>query len=111
MYKGVVIKESLANPDILSGFKVLRTETTDDSEWHIYWVEADERGLESIKDNIADNRWYAHFADGGLGIVVFKDKIFRMDTKDKNTWAEAVEYGKSIGIPSEQMDFEFGELA
>jgi len=109
MYKGVVIKESLKNPDILSKFEIFKTETTD-SGWHILWVETDDDGLTAIKDNIADNKWYANFANGNAGLVIFKDKTFRMDADDRATWNAAKDYGRLIGIPEEQLDFEFGEL-
>ena len=38
-------------------------------------------------------------------IVIFKNKIFNIKYSDKKTWSEAVAYGKSIGIPEEQLDF------
>lgn len=37
--------------------------------------------------------------------VIFKNKIFEIKFSDKSTWNEAVAYGKSIGIPDEQLDF------
>ena len=110
MYKGVVIKESLKNPGILSKFKTFKTETTENSEWHILWIETDEDGLTAIQDNITDNKWYANFAAGKTGLVIFKDKIFKMDTGDRKTWDAAINYGKSIGISEKQLDFEFSEL-
>ena len=109
MYKGVVIKESLKNPGILSKFKIFKTETTG-SGWHILWVETDDDGLTAIKDNIIDNKWYAHFAEGKTSLVVFKDKIFKMNADDRTTWKAAKDHGRLIGIPEEQLDFEFSEL-
>lgn len=38
-------------------------------------------------------------------MVVFKDKTFEIDYDDKETWKEAVDYGLSLGIPAEQLDF------
>ena len=37
--------------------------------------------------------------------VVFKDKIFTIKHSDKSTRKDVVEYGKSVGIPEEQLDF------
>jgi hypothetical protein len=109
MYKGVVIKESLKNPGILADFKTLKIQT--DEDWHIYWVMADEKALALVQENMAAGPWYAHFANGVRGAVVFKDRIFRVDAADKSTWGAAIGYGISIGIPPEQMDFNFCELA
>ena len=106
-WTGMIIMESLKNPDILSGFKVVDIRTDDD--WHIYTVQVDRAGLETVRDNLVDN-YYAHFKSGRAGAVVFKDRAFEMSVADKSTWAPAIEYGISIGVPAEQMDFEFDEL-
>ena len=37
--------------------------------------------------------------------VIFKNKVFTIKFSDKSTWSEAISYGKSIGIPEEQLDF------
>ena len=36
---------------------------------------------------------------------MFNKKIFRVST-DENSWKELIEYGKSLGIPEEQLDFK-----
>ncbi len=46
-----------------------------------------------------------HFWDNRNIIVAFKDKIFEIDYDDKGTWKNAIDYGISIGIPKEQLDF------
>src|SRR3989441_11498710 len=38
-------------------------------------------------------------------VAVFRGKKFEFKSRDKSTWNEAVEYGKSVGIPEEQLDF------
>jgi hypothetical protein len=40
------------------------------------------------------------------GYIVFKDKSFNIKYSDKNTWTDAINYGKSKGIPEEQLDFK-----
>jgi len=108
MYKGIVIKESLINPNILSDFKTFKTVVDDD--WHLLWVEVDDKGLETIKNNLIDPSWYAHFASGNTGFVIFKDKTFEMNIDDRQTWLDAKKHGKSVGIPDEQLDFEFSDF-
>ena len=48
-----------------------------------------------------------HFWEPGKDevLVVFKSKTFDIKHSDKSTWSEAMAYGKSIGIPEEQLDF------
>ncbi len=49
--------------------------------------------------------WYAHFWKDQRLVVVFRGEKFEFKSRDKSTWKEAVEYGKSVGIPEEQLDF------
>lgn len=109
MYTGIIIKESLNNPDILSKFTILKTEL--DDNWNLLWVRIDEADLNLIQNNLIDKKYYSHFVDGNTGVVIFKDKIFKMNANDRNTWIDAINYGKSIGVPDEQLDFEFDSLA
>ena len=110
MYKGVIIKQSLKNPSILDGFEVLDIDPArNQGDWDIFTVRLDRAGLESVKENLVDN-YYAHFAGGNSGIVVFKDRIFEMNRADRQTWIAAIDYGREIGIPDEQLDFEFDSL-
>ena len=37
--------------------------------------------------------------------ILFKGKRFEIKFSDKSTWKDAVNYGLSIGIPAEQLDF------
>lgn len=48
-----------------------------------------------------------HFWEPGKDevLAVFKNKTFDIKHSDKSTWSGAVEHGKSIGIPEEQLDF------
>jgi hypothetical protein len=49
--------------------------------------------------------WYAHFWREDTVIVVYHDRIFKLDRDDRSTWQEAIEHGKAQGIPEEQLDF------
>ena len=75
--------------------------------WILYKVEVSqeklERTISRLQKNINDG-FYFHFYKGSELIVVFKRKIFRIST-NKSTWKEAIEYGKSLGIPEKQLDF------
>ena len=63
-----------------------------------------ERSVQEIQKNMKGG-FYSHiYSKDGKLIVIFKKKIIRMES-DKSTWKEAVEYGKSIGIPEGQLDF------
>jgi len=114
MYKGIIIAESLEEPSIINEFKVYRAEISEEEEniinenrkarWHLYWVEVNKEQIDLVMRGIKQG-WYAHFWKGKDMIVVFKDKKFNINFDDKSTWKEAVEYGKSLGIKEEQLDF------
>jgi hypothetical protein len=49
--------------------------------------------------------YYAHFYRDEELIVVFPRKIFRI-TPNRETWTRAVDYGKSLRIPEQELDFK-----
>ena len=113
-WKGVIISESLGEPSLLNEFDVYkariskREELVDDrgnkGRWHFYWVYATDEQIEAISHQIKRG-WYAHFWKGQKLLAVFLSKKFEFRAKDRATWKDAIEYGKSIGIPEEQLDF------
>lgn len=110
-YKGVVIRESLVDPSVLDMVAVLsiRTEANQDNPagtWHCYTVQVSLEEIEKLQSSLKrKGGWYMHFWKNRDMIVVFRDKLFRIDYEDKSTWKDAVEYGRSVGIPDEQLDF------
>lgn len=73
--------------------------------WHLYKVEIDGDDIEGLAGQLRQEKWYMHFWSGDDVAVVFPAKVFRLKYSDKSTWMDAVEYGRSIGIPDEQLDF------
>ena len=113
-WKGVIISESLVEPSLINEFDVYkvriskRDELVDEKggkgRWHLYWVRATDRQIKSVSRQIKRG-WYAHFWKSQELIAVFRRKKFEFVAKDKSTWKKAIEYGKSVGIPEEQLDF------
>jgi hypothetical protein len=54
---------------------------------------------------IKPNKYYIHFWKDSDMAVIFRDKIFRYNIDDKSTQNKVVEYGLTLGIPIEQLDF------
>jgi len=107
-YKGIIVEESLENNRIINDIKVVKVEISleeDPSErWHIYTVEVSKEQIEKLSKNIKQ-KWYMHFWKNKNIIAIFKNKIFEFNFDDKSSWNPAVEYGLSVGIPKEQLDF------
>lgn len=110
-YKGIIIEESLSNSSVLEEIKVISERTEPDQDnpnetWHIYTVEVTRDMIEKLQTYLKrEDGWYMHFWKERNIIVVFRDKMFEINYDDKETWKEAVDYGLSMGVPREQLDF------
>lgn len=108
-YFGTIIEESLEDNRILNeieiiSFRISKDENPDD-RWHLYKAKVSREDIEKLSKYIRPGKWYMHFWEGSDVIAVFKDKTFEFNHADKTTWREAVAYGRSQGIPEEQLDF------
>ena len=52
----------------------------------------------------SDKPYYSHFYNDEEMIVIFKDKVFKIKPHI-STWTPIIDYGKTLGIPKEQLDF------
>lgn len=114
IYKGVLIAEGLDDPKVINDLSVYKAIITDDTmaidydgnigRWHIYYVKISKKEIDELQKHLLYG-WYAHFWRGNTIIVVYNDKQFKIKKNDKSTWQEAVSYGKSQGIPENELDF------
>lgn len=108
-YKGTIVQESLFDDRCLNDFEIIgfRVTKEDDPQnrWHLFTVFASEENLEKVAANLKPEKWYAHFWNGDDVIAIFPNKTFSFKHSDKSTWSEAIEHGRNLGIPEEQLDF------
>jgi hypothetical protein len=120
-YKGVIIEESLENKEVLKKVKIISTkieQVTDKhktpwlSQWTLHTVEVLENKAGEIAEEISQSldsdhggSWYADFKNDTHAYIIFRDKIFYIDRKNKEQHDEAKRYGISLGIPEYQVDF------
>ncbi len=100
-YKGVVVKESLTDPNVLKNFQVtghVITGAPGDS-WDLVSVMASLEDIQKLSLFIKDGPWYANFWNADQEVIAYKDNIF----KDVD---EARQYGLSVGVPPEQLSFK-----
>jgi hypothetical protein len=50
--------------------------------------------------------WYSHFNVNGETFVVYAGRVFRYASGDKAGRAEAEEYGRLVGVPDSQLDWD-----
>ncbi len=105
MYKGTIIENSLNNKDILK--KVRINKTWKDGDWILHSISLDEDQIPELSNSLDNGPWYIHLWYQGKDDVkvIYKDKVFDIKFSDKSTWTDAVEHGKTLGIPEEQLDF------
>ena len=118
-YKGVIIEESLENKNILKDVKILETKVEEVVEehktpwikqWTLHTVEISENQAGSVAEKISkaldsEHNWYADFKNDNHHYIIFRDKVFYIDRKNKEQHDEAKRYGISLGIPEYQVDF------
>ncbi len=105
MLKGTIIENSLLDKSILSRVQTHSIQHIDD--WILHDVSVDESLIPELAKSLAEGPWYIHLWEPGKDdvTVIFKHKIFTIKFSDRFTWTDAVAYGRSIGIPDEQLDF------
>lgn len=68
------------------------------------YLKVSEEDINKLAKNIKP-KWYMHFWEGRTVIAIFKDKKFEFDYDNKSEWIPVIDYGLSLGIPKEQLDF------
>jgi len=107
-YIGIVVEESLDDNRILNELDIKKIHISGHrnpkDRWHMYEVNLSIKEIYEVSKHITEN-WYMHFWKEADIIAIFKDKTFEFNYENKETWKEVLEYGRSIGIPEEQLDF------
>ena len=120
-YRGILIEESLEDRGVLNRLKIIETKISQVTprhktpwlkQWTLDTVEIDEALIESVSKTISlaidrEHRgsWFADFLNDKNHYVIFYNKVFLIDRRNKSNYDEAVKYGLSIGIPAHQLDF------
>ena len=105
MLKGTIIENSLADKKILKTLQIDKTWNAGD--WILHSIRINKSRIKELSESLKNEPWYIHLWESGKDdvTVIFKNKIFTIKFSDKSTWTDAVAYGKSLGIPAEQLDF------
>ncbi|QFZ18491.1 hypothetical protein [Saccharothrix syringae] len=119
MITGVLIAESLRTGATLRGMRLVVREvrrvavqnpTADQPPvWTLLDFEADEADANELarafSDALDQPGWYADFRTPEETFVVFPGRVFRYPRGDSAGRAEAQAYGRTLGIPEEQLDW------
>ena len=121
MVKGTLLAESLKIGAELSvaGLRLTRVSQRDVSAsvstaqppaWTFLEFEADDAVAGPLAESLArslldEGGWYADFRAGDDHVVVFAGKVFHYQRGDQDGWAEAMDYGRAMGVPEHQLDW------
>ncbi len=115
-YKGTIILESLKSDSLVSKLNIKKKETwnvgNNDPQQPAIWTAISfdnpkDSFLEIISEIQANLKdfWYVDVRDQTNTIIIFPQKVFDYQTGDILQKQNAVNYGKSIGIPESQLDW------
>ncbi|MFE9790078.1 hypothetical protein ACFYO7_32390 [Nocardia salmonicida] len=117
--RGVLIVEAL-RPDaelvdldiVVSSIRRTELESTAPGQpptWTLIDFEADERTAGSLAEAFADalrlGPWYVDFRSARTTFVCFAGRVFSYAHGDGDARALAVEHGRAVGVPEEQLDW------
>ncbi|MEU9398054.1 hypothetical protein AB0D86_49830 [Streptomyces sp. NPDC048324] len=120
MLEGVLIAESLKAAAELTGIplqitKLMRIEVADAGEgqprlWTLLDFTAEEAKAPDLADQLASclsstGGWYTDFHTPSDTFVIFANKVMRYPRGQAEGRREAQDYGRSIGIPEQQLDW------
>ncbi|NEC88950.1 hypothetical protein [Streptomyces sp. SID12501] len=121
MLEGVLIAESLKAGAELTGIplriiKLTRIEMTDAGGdqprlWTLLAFAAEEPEAQHLADQLASclsstGVWYTDFHTSSDTFVIFAHKVFRYPRGQADGRSEAQDYGRSVGVPEQQLDWQ-----
>lgn len=121
MVSGYVLVESMRPSARLEGLpltltKIERYQVKDagpdqPSVWTTVQFGFPEEATEQVANALAEvigehGGWYSHFNTNGETFVIYADRIFRYPSGDKEGRVEAEQYGRSVGVPETQLDWD-----
>jgi len=118
-FTGIIIEESLENPEVLKKVKIIKTriekvtekhQTSWIKQWTMHTVDIPENQADDIAKELSEtldskHSWYADFKNDKFHYVIFRNRIFKINKSKKEQYDEAVRYGISLKIPEYELDF------
>ena len=79
--------------------------------WTVIDFETDDPDVDGLAGELAaclaaEGGWYADLKTEDARVVVFAGKVFRYRRGDETARAEAAAYGRSVGVPVHQLDWQ-----
>lgn len=106
-YHGILVDAAFTVKQFPESFKLFARMKA--GGWTLFGVEIPreemDQSIQSIQAEMrSDEPFYGHLYDDEMLIVLFKKQVFRV-TPHRSSWGAIKDYGKSLNIPEEQLDF------
>jgi len=117
-FNGLLLKESLKDDSILSSLVITKEEKWDvanasedqPKQWTAMYYEGREEDAAQIASKLSESlkkgQWYTNFSIHDKQFIIFPGKVFTYNKSDNSLAASAKDYGRSIGIPESQLDWD-----
>jgi hypothetical protein len=120
MIEGTLIAESMRVGAELTGVRLVTRKIRSSSQgavpagqpevWTLIEYEAEEADAEALAGalaNVLDTQhgWYTDFRTPDETFVVYAGRVFRYPRGDVPGRAEAMAYGRSVGVPEDELDW------
>lgn len=116
-YSGLLLKEGLKDETVLKYLMVTKTEIWNaenaegdqPKQWTAIYFEVTKKKVneaaEQLSRALKPKGWYLNIFGENIIFVVFPNKVFRYKKENISEKIRAIEYGKTIGIPENQLDW------
>ena len=117
-FTGVLLKESLRDATVLERLNIVKEEewSVDNAaegqpgRWTALYYQGDAAEASEMANELSRSlkpgKWYTSFAVREAQYVVFPKRVFVYKGNDEGAIESAKEYGRSIGIPESQLDWD-----
>ncbi|MCB9136411.1 MAG: hypothetical protein H6636_13355 [Anaerolineales bacterium] len=118
MWKALLLKESLTDLGILADLHITHTEVwqienaaeNQPSTWTALTFEADDAKADGLAEALCrvlhPRGWYLNGSTSEEVYVIFPHKVFKYRKGDEAEREAAKQFGRTIGIPERQLDWE-----
>ena len=104
---GILLDSEFEDPSFVRRFDILGSRKSERQPWTAYLVRIDSadliRTIIEVQRNMKTGPWYAHFYENSRVAAVYKDGVFEIN--HNTNWGPAIEHGRSLGIPDDQLAF------
>jgi len=108
-YHAILLDTEFSDPEFLGRWKLLGQKKSKTNPWSQMRIEVPEERLEELVNDgqnllLSDKFYFQAYRDNEL-IVVFPRRIFYLK-QDRTDWQELIAYGRTLGIPEDQLDIK-----